>query len=185
MNPSPNLFVIGPTGAGKSALGAWLAPRLGLALVDVDRIIEAQAGMPVATIFAREGEAGFRTREAAVLDEYCTHAGMLLVGGGGIVTRPDNRARLARHGFVLWLDVDAALRAQRLQGDAAVRPLLAGADLLQRLRQLDAEREPLYADCADLALTLASEVAIDVLGQRAQSQLAARWQRHASAESSP
>lgn len=184
MNPSPNLFVIGPTGAGKSTLGAWLAPRLGLALVDVDRIIEAQAGMPVATIFAREGEAGFRTREAAVLDEYCTHAGMLLVGGGGIVTRPDNRARLARHGFVLWLDVDAALRAQRLEGDAA-RPLLAGADLLQRLHQLDAEREPLYADCADLVLTLASEVAIDVLGQRAQAQLAARWQRHVPVESTP
>ena len=88
MNPSPNLFLIGPTGAGKTTLGAWLAPRLGLALLDLDRIVAAQAGMPISEIFSREGEDGFRVREAAALAEHCTHCGVLLVGGGASSLAP-------------------------------------------------------------------------------------------------
>ena len=184
MNPSPNLFLIGPTGAGKTTLGAWLAPRLGLALLDLDRIVAAQAGMPISEIFSREGEVGFRVREAAALAEHCTHCGVLLVGGGGIVTRPENRTRLAQNGYVLWLVASVELRASRLEGDRS-RPLLSGHDLRSRMQQLDDERESLYAGCADLALEQETEMPIEALGRRALSLLAERWQRSALREIAP
>ncbi len=184
MNPSPNLFLIGPTGAGKTTLGAWLASRLGLALLDLDRIIAVQAGMPISQIFSREGEDGFRARESAALAEHCTHCGVLLVGGGGIVTRPDNRTRIAQNGYVLWLATGVELRASRLEGDYS-RPLLSGHDLRLRMQQLDDERESLYAECADLALVQETEMSIEVLGHRALSLLAERWQRSALREIAP
>ena len=184
MNPSPNLFLIGATGAGKSTLGAWLAPRLQLALVDLDRLIEARAGRPVHAIFDGEGEAGFRAREAQALAEYCTGSGLLLIGGAGIVTAAGNRERLRRHGFVLRLDIDAQTLARRLQGDAS-RPLLAGGDMLRRLRRLDAEREALYAATCDAVLRARPDETPAALGARALELLAHCWQRRTTAGAAP
>lgn len=176
MNPSLNLFLIGPTGAGKTTLGAWLAPRLGLPCVDLDRMVEAQAGQPVRAIFEHEGEAGFRARESAALAEHSTHAGVLLVCGGGIVTVTENRELLRRHGFVLWLDVSAPTRARRLADDAT-RPLLAGDDLLTRLQQLDADRAAWYGECADAVVEEVPGETAEALGQRTLDGLQQHWQR--------
>ncbi len=184
MNPSLNLFLIGPTGAGKTTLGAWLAPRLSLPCVDLDRVIEAQAGQPVREIFAHEGEAGFRARESAALLEHSTHAGVLLVCGGGIVTHADNRAWLRQRGFVLWLRVSAPTRARRLADDAT-RPLLAGDDLLARLQQLDAARAIWYRECADAVLDETHDENIDALGARALALLHVHWRRGAAITGAP
>ncbi|MDE2085719.1 MAG: shikimate kinase AroK, partial [Xanthomonadaceae bacterium] len=69
MNPSRNLFLIGPTGAGKTSAGRRLAAHYGLRFVDLDREIERRTGTSVGTVFELEGEAGFRQRESALLDE--------------------------------------------------------------------------------------------------------------------
>lgn len=183
MNPSSNLLIIGPTGAGKSTLGQWLGPRLGLQLADLDTLIAARAGCSVTQIFASEGAAGFRAREAQALADHAMQHELLLVCGAGIVTRADNRARLQELGFVLWLDVPPARRARRLADDAS-RPLLQGAALETRLAAMDAERTAWYAQCADAHLSADAESAEQV-GARALQLLAADWQRVSSAARSP
>jgi len=68
-HPAPHLILVGPMGAGKTAIGRRLAERLGLRFVDLDAVVEARAGARVSEIFAREGEAGFRARERDALND--------------------------------------------------------------------------------------------------------------------
>jgi len=65
---APNIFLVGPMGSGKTAVGRQLAVRRGLEFVDSDAEIEQQTGVDIRYIFEREGEAGFRAREAEVID---------------------------------------------------------------------------------------------------------------------
>lgn len=183
MNPSTNLFLIGPTGAGKTSLGRRLATHYGLAFVDLDREIEQRTGADVATIFELEGEAGFRRRENTLLDEYSAGEQVLLATGAGAVLDADNRARLAARGYVLWVQVGIEQQLERLARDST-RPLLAGEDRHAKLAAMAALREPLYQACADLALPATHGLATS--GGHAIALLDAHWQRHpASTFSSP
>src|SRR4051812_17648318 len=103
MSPPPRLFLIGYRGTGKSTVGPLLAAALGWEFADADDLIEAAAGRSVADIFAAEGEAGFRDREAAALAELCRGERRVVATGGGAVLRPANRELLAASGFVAWL----------------------------------------------------------------------------------
>lgn len=176
MNPASNLVLIGPMGAGKSSLGRLLAPRFGLVLRDLDRMIEERCGVAIPTIFELEGEAGFRQRERGVLEEVCAGAGQLIATGGGAVLDPANRERLRRCGFVVWLKVGIELQLRRLGRDRS-RPLLQVAEREQRLRQLAAEREPLYAETCDLVFEPGPVAARSAAAALAR-ELERHWQRH-------
>src|SRR5215469_17775294 len=108
MNPSCNLFLVGPTGAGKTSIGRQLAARYGMDFLDLDQEIERHTGVPVSRIFDVEGEDGFRRREAAMLDECSRRRGVLLASGAGAVLDPANRRHLAERGYVIWLQVTVA-----------------------------------------------------------------------------
>lgn len=149
MNPAPHLVLIGPMGAGKSSLGRRLAELRGLPFVDLDHEIEIRAGTGIPTIFACEGEAGFRRRERDALAEALARASSVIATGGGAVLDPDNRALMRLHGFVVHLDIDIEEQLQRLARDRS-RPLLAVADRGEVLARLAGERGPLYAEIADL-----------------------------------
>lgn len=177
MNPSRNLFLIGPTGAGKTSLGRRLAAHYGLAFVDLDREIEQRTGTDVATIFEIEGEAGFRRREGALLEEFSAGDGVLLATGAGAVLDPANRSRLATRGYVLWLQADVEQQLRRLAHDHQ-RPLLAGADRHAKLAAMAAIREPLYRETADLALPDIHGVA--AVCAHAITLIDRHWQRAAS-----
>lgn len=146
-----NIVLVGPMGSGKSHVGRLLAARLGLDFVDVDARIEAEAAMPIPAIFASEGEAGFRAREGAALGQVLALGGQVVATGGGAVLAEVNRAAMRAAGRVVYLHVDPAEQLRRLAGDTG-RPLLGVPDRARRLAELQAQREPLYREVADLVL---------------------------------
>ena len=150
MRNAGNLVLVGPMGSGKSAVGRLLATRLGRNFVDVDACIEMQAGMTIAAIFAAEGEAGFRVRESSALVDALLKPAQVIATGGGSVLEAGNRAAMRSAGTVVYLRVDPQEQLRRVAGDSA-RPLLHVADRGQRLAELQAQREPLYREVAELA----------------------------------
>jgi shikimate kinase len=133
-------------GAGKSAVGEALARRLGRGFVDGDAEVERLAGMTIPEIFEREGEAGFRARERAVLDALAGQP-LVVALGGGAIAQPGAAERLLASGTVIWLRARPASLLERV-GEGEGRPLLQGLDSggrLARLRELLARREPHYA----------------------------------------
>lgn len=153
--PAPLLFLIGTRGTGKSTVGRVLAARLGWAFADADERIEAAAGMSIADIFAAEGEAGFRDREATVLAELAALKQHVVATGGGVILRPANRELLRNSGFVAWLTASPEAAFARLQADpttAARRPNLTPAGGLEEVRSILAAREPHYRACAHFAI---------------------------------
>jgi shikimate kinase len=140
--------LVGLMASGKSSVGKRLAARVGAPFVDSDREIEQRAGCTVAELFATEGEAGFRAREAAVLAELLAESEPQVVAtGGGSVLDAGTRAVLRRRATVVWLRASPALLASRCRADGT-RPLLAD-DPRATLERLAVERSPLYEEVAD------------------------------------
>lgn len=151
MAQHPNIFLIGPMGAGKTTVGRRLADMLGLDFFDSDHEIESRTGVDISFIFDKEGEAGFRQREAQVIDELTTGSGLVLATGGGAVVTPENRRHLGARGFVVYLH--ASLQQQLMRTDRCDnRPLLHNKDRRATLERLLTERDPLYREIADLVL---------------------------------
>ncbi len=147
--PSPrNVFLVGPMGSGKSAVGGWLARRLKLAFADSDRYIEEQTGVDIALIFEIEGEQGFREREEKALQELCRRQGLVLATGGGAVLRERNRQALRSGGAVIYLQCDLEEQVRRTR-NTRNRPLLATGPRREVLKDLMVMREPLYREVAD------------------------------------
>ncbi len=183
MNPAPHLVLIGPMGAGKSSLGRRLAQTRGLAFVDLDREIETRAGTEIPTIFACEGEAGFRRREREALADVLGRKGCVIASGGGAVLDPDNRALMRRQAFVVSLQIDVDEQLARLVNDRS-RPLLAGADRAEVLTRLATERAPLYAEIADLEFSPTGLTPADA-AERLVGLLDIHWQRPAAPVAAP
>jgi shikimate kinase len=146
-----NLFLIGPMGAGKSAVGRQIAKSMRLSFVDSDDEIESRTGVDIPFIFEKEGEDGFRKREAKVIDDLSALEGIILATGGGAVMDAQNRSRLGARGFVVYLytTVDQQV-ARTVKGRE--RPLLANGDSREILEALMAIRDPLYREIADLTV---------------------------------
>ncbi|MGH8172868.1 MAG: shikimate kinase, partial [Rhodanobacteraceae bacterium] len=132
MNPAPNLFFIGPMGAGKTTVGRHVAELMAMPFHDLDHEIEVHTGAAISLVFDLEGEAGFRKREAATLAEFAAHDGIVLSTGGGAVLDADNRRALHERGFVIWLDATIEAQLARLARDRQ-RPLLNAPDRRVRL----------------------------------------------------
>jgi shikimate kinase len=154
------IFLIGLPGSGKSTLGRQLARRLGVSFIDSDAEIEKRLGCAIKAYFEREGEESFRDVEQEViagLARQCTNSAQsappdqpfncVLSTGGGAVLRQVNRDCLRTSGQVVYLRSSPDEVFKRLRHDRN-RPLLQVADPLQRLRDLYAERDPLYLQTA-------------------------------------
>lgn len=148
---TPSLFLVGPMGAGKSTVGRLLAERLGFDFHDSDHEIEARTGATIPMIFDIEGEAGFRRREAQVIDELTQKPNIVLATGGGAVLRADNRKHLRSRGFVIYLHSDVDNLFERVRHDRK-RPLLQNDDPKGTLAEILRQREPLYREVADLVV---------------------------------
>jgi shikimate kinase len=146
-----NLFLVGPMGAGKSAVGRQLARFLHMDFFDSDEEIEARTGVDIPFIFEKEGEAGFRTRESKVIDELSARQGIVLATGGGVVVDPQNRSHLGARGFVVYLHTTVEQQLDRTQRGRN-RPLLENGDRREILEELMRTRDPLYREIADLTV---------------------------------
>lgn len=138
-------------GAGKSAVGKHLARDLHLDFVDSDDEIEARTGVDVPFIFEKEGEAGFRKREAAVIADLSERDNVVLATGGGAVILPENRNHLGARGYVVYLFTSVDQQVRRT-AKGRERPLLEGGDPRQILEDLLAIRDPMYREVADLVV---------------------------------
>lgn len=146
-----NIILVGPMGSGKTAVGRQLAGRLGLEFIDSDAEIVARTGVDISYIFEREGEAGFRVREAEVIDELTLRGGALIATGGGAVLDAATRQRLRSRGCVVYLRTSVDQQLARTRRNA-LRPLLANPDPRGTLERLSAVRAPLYDEVADLTV---------------------------------
>ncbi len=147
------IVLIGMMGAGKSSLGKRLANELGLPFRDADDEIEKAAGMSIADIFDKHGEAAFRDGEQRVTARLLQDGPQVLALGGGAFVNPDTRALIEQSAVSLWLDVDLDELVQRVNRNPGKRPLLVGTDVRAKLTELNALRRPIY-ELADLRVNI-------------------------------
>jgi shikimate kinase len=160
MRGKRNVFLIGPMGSGKTAVGKYLARLLDAPFYDSDTEIERRTGVDIPYIFEKEGEAGFRERECETLQALTATEPIVLATGGGAVLLPQNREWLASRGLVVYLRTSVAQQAHRVR-HARNRPLLNNVDAAGKLEQLMRERASLYLEIAD--------VTVDTDGRRVRS----------------
>lgn len=146
-----NVFLIGPMGSGKTAVGKQLAAMLSAPFYDSDTEIERRTGVDIPFIFEKEGEPGFRQREREAIEALTALEPIVLATGGGAVLLAENRKHLAERGCVVYLETSTLQQANRVRRSRN-RPLLSNVDALEKLERLMSERAPLYAGIADFTI---------------------------------
>jgi len=151
MQLSGNIILVGPMGAGKTTIGRRLSQRLHRLFHDSDHEIEHRTGVDIPFIFEKEGEAGFRRRESAMLDELTQYHNIVLATGGGAILAEQNRIWLRTRGTVIYLRAGVNQQLARIRHDEH-RPLLKTPDRKATLKKLFAERDPLYQATAHFVI---------------------------------
>ena len=144
------VVLVGLMGAGKTTIGRRLAQRLEMRFVDADEEIERAAGLTVREIFARFGEAEFRSGERRVIARLLAEPPLVLATGGGAFMDSETRAEIKRQAISIWLKADLDLLEKRVSR-RNTRPLLANGNARETLERLMAERYPIYAE-ADITV---------------------------------
>jgi shikimate kinase len=168
-----SIFLVGMMGAGKTSVGRVLAKRLQKSFYDSDQVIEDRTGVKIPVIFEIEGEAGFRVRESAVIDELTALRDVVLATGGGAVLSERNRERLKTTGTVVYLRASVRDLLNRTRHDKH-RPLLQGVDPRARLTELYEKRDPLYREVAHLIVDTGNQSLTSLVNRLCQLLLEAR-----------
>lgn len=148
----PLIFLVGPRACGKTTVGRALAQRLNLPFADTDHYILKNTGSTVAQIVATEGWPEFRLRESEALRTIAANhpQGAVIATGGGMVLDAQNRSFMREQGHVFYLSAPVEALVARLSSNplATQRPSLTGGDIADEIRQVLAERLPLYKQTA-------------------------------------
>lgn len=139
------ICLVGLRGAGKSTLGAAAGQTLGLPFVELNREIEAQAGMPVNEVMALYGQEGYRRLEAQALERViATHEALILAVAGGIVAEPDTYNTLLQHFHTIWVRATPEEHMARVRAQGDTRPMAGNPEAMEQLRHILTSREALY-----------------------------------------
>ena len=144
MDSPRNLVLVGFMGTGKSAVGRRVAALAAAPFLEMDAELERRAGKSISRIFAEDGEPAFRDQEAQLAEEWGRKQGAVISCGGGVVLREANLRALQANGLLVCLTARPEVILART-ARAAKRPLLAGDNPEQKIRDLLAARAPLYA----------------------------------------
>lgn len=144
-----NIYLIGPMGVGKSAIGRALAMSLSRRFIDTDQTIERNTGVSIDWICEKEQEAGLLAREAALIESLSEQSGLLVSTGGGTILSATVRQVLRETGLVIYLSATIETQKKRIQMTPQKRPALIDKELDVYLAEINALREPLYAELAD------------------------------------
>jgi shikimate kinase len=147
-----NIALIGFMGTGKSSVGRVLARRLGRQFIELDALIEKNAGKSIPEIFQHDGEIGFRELEIQTIKDIESEKNVVVACGGGVVLNKINIDRLKEGGVVVYLTAAPNVILQRTSRDPLVRPLLNVADPVSRIKELLKFRKPLYERAADITI---------------------------------
>ncbi|CAN5386938.1 shikimate kinase AroK [soil metagenome] len=169
---SPNIYLVGPMGSGKTSIGRILARTLKLHFYDSDKEIENRSGADIPWIFELEGEAGFRKREQQIIAELTKLSNIVLATGGGAILDVETRNLLKSNGIVVYLQTSVQQQLLRTQ-KSNNRPLLDRQNRLQKLSDLMAARKALYEEISDWTFDtdknsihhIADEIVKQVLGR--------------------
>lgn len=151
-------------GAGKTTVGKQLAKQLGKTFYDTDHEIEKRTGVKIPVIFDLEGEAGFRKRETAVIEELVQIKNIVLATGGGAILAEENRRALKANGCIIYLRATVNDLYKRMRHDKQ-RPLLQNVDIKAKLETLYQERNPIYTATADIIVDTGHQPASVLVNQ--------------------
>jgi shikimate kinase len=157
---SSHIYLIGPLGAGKTAVGRYLSKKLNRPFYDTDQELAKRAGADLNWIYDIEGETGYRRREKDVIEILSKEDALVISTGGGSVLTPENGDMMKANGTIVYLSVSYEVQLQRTQLRRGTRPLLEDSSSFQdNLVKLNAERTPLYESLADYTLSTDHESA--------------------------
>ena len=149
--PAKGIYLVGFSGSGKSTIAQLIGVRLGWPVYDLDRVIVERSGMSIPVIFKREGEAGFRVREAEALRAVSNAAPFVVATGGGTIVRAENRRFMEAQGWIIALEGRPEILHTRIEQQlqraepGAIRPLLDAVYPLEQVRALKHSRQSAYA----------------------------------------
>jgi XRE family transcriptional regulator, aerobic/anaerobic benzoate catabolism transcriptional regulator len=139
------IALIGLRGAGKSTLGAALAKALGIAFIELDHEIEADAGTSLNEVFLLHGQAGYRRYERRALERIIEHNDPCVIAtGGSIVSEPATYDVLLSTCFTVWLKAAPEEHMSRVAAQGDYRPMAGNSEAMEDLRRILAGREALY-----------------------------------------
>ena len=143
MNLNKNLVFLGMMGSGKSSIGNMVSKKLNLKFIDIDNLIEAEAGSSISSIFEEKGENYFRNMEEKItLQNLKTIGTVISLGGGAFINNKIRKEILTNH-FSFWLNSNETILLKRIKGNK-IRPL-AFKSTDQEIKQLIKKRSTIYA----------------------------------------
>ena len=153
------IALIGLRGAGKTTLGRLLAGRLKVPFVEVNKVIEEEAGAPVAELFSLYGQPTYRRYERQALERIIReNPSAVIATGGGIVAEPTTFDLLLSSCHTVWLTARPDEHMERVVAQGDMRPMADNRQAMEDLRQILSAREPYYAKAEKTVSTAGKSV---------------------------
>ena len=147
-----NIALIGYMGTGKTVVGQLLAEKLGMKFIELDRLIEQEAGKSIPEIFQQDGEIGFRELEIEATKKIAREKYCVIACGGGLVLNKINIDRLKEGARIVYLTASPRATLKRVSGQAGQRPLLEVENQLKTINEMLKFRKPFYERAADITI---------------------------------